>query len=487
MELSAVTKIDDLLKEFPFLMDFFVERSPKFRLLQSPAMRQTVGRVATLSQIAIIGGIDIGQLLDELADEISSKTGKKDIVVHRAGATSEEIKDALARQEILKDIISDLHAGVDMAILKKRFVDLIKDIDASEIARMEQKLIDEGMSESEVKRLCDIHVKVFEESLDSKEELKMPAGHPVHTYMLENRALEEVIRQMRALLDRLGTPPDEQMVRFLQYELQRLIDSLSEVDIHFLRKENQLFPVLEAHGISGPSSVMWALHDDIRKSLRKAHKLIAETKAAEGIAKLRETLQTLAEMIYKEEKILFPMAIELLTEADWIKVREAEEEIGYAWGTIAAPWLAGSTYEKKDKGDATGLNLDTGVLTLEQVNLMLTHLPVDLSFVNENDEVVYYSQTKERIFPRSPGVIGRKVQNCHPPKSVDTVQKILDEFRAGKKDVADFWIQLQGKFFHIRYFALRDVSGNYRGTLEVSQDITDIRKLDGQKRLLDWQ
>jgi DUF438 domain-containing protein len=118
---------------------------------------------------------------------------------------------------------------------------------------------------------------------------------------------------------------------------------------------------------------------------------------------------------------------------------------------------------------------------------MLTHLPVDLSFVNENDEVVYYSQTKERIFPRSPGVIGRKVQNCHPPKSVDTVQKILDEFRAGKKDVADFWIQLQGKFFHIRYFALRDVSGNYRGTLEVSQDITDIRKLDGQKRLLDWQ
>jgi DUF438 domain-containing protein len=426
-------------------------------------------------------------LLDELAAEISSKTGKKAIVVNKAGVTPEEIKGTLARQEILKDIISDLHAGVDMAILKKRFVDLIKDIDASEIARMEQKLIDEGMSESEVKRLCDIHVKVFEESLDSKEELKMPTGHPVHTYMLENRALEEVIRQMRALLDRLGTPPDEQMVRFLQYELQRLIDSLSEVDIHFLRKENQLFPVLEAHGISGPSSVMWALHDDIRKSLRKAHKLIAETKAAEGIAKLREILQTLAEMIYKEEKILFPMAIELLTEADWIKVREGEEEIGYAWGTIAAPWFAGSTYEKKDEGDATGLNLDTGVLTLEQVNLMLTHLPVDLSFVNENDEVVYYSQTKERIFPRSPGVIGRKVQNCHPPKSVDTVQKILDEFRAGKKDVADFWIQLQGKFFHIRYFALRDVSGNYRGTLEVSQDITDIRKLDGQKRLLDWQ
>ena len=132
------------------------------------------------------------------------------------------------------------------------------------------------------------------------------------------------------------------------------------------------------------------------------------------------------------------------------------------------------------------LNLNTGQLTADQVNLMLTHLPVDLSFVNEQDEVIYYSGTPDRIFPRSPGVIGRKVQNCHPPKSMATVQKILDEFRAGRRSTADFWIEMQGKCILIKYFAVRDAEGRYRGCLEVSQNVTEIRKLAGQKRLLDW-
>ena len=204
MELSAETKIDDLLKAFPFLIDFFHKQSPKFKILQSPMMRTTVGRVATLGQIAIIGGIEIGSLLDELAAEISSKTSQKDIVVNKPRATSEEIKNTKARQGILKDIISDLHAGVDMTILKKLFFDLIKDIDASEIAHIAQKVIEEGIPESEGKRLCDIHVKVFEESFDKKQVLKMPAGHPAHTYMLENRALEELIQQTRSPIEQLG-------------------------------------------------------------------------------------------------------------------------------------------------------------------------------------------------------------------------------------------------------------------------------------------
>ena len=487
MELNASAKMDELLKEYPFLMDFFIARSPKFKLLQSTVVRKTVGRVATLSQVAVIGGIEIGQLLDEIAAEISLKTGKTDIFVNKAAVAHEEIHDAALRQELLKDIIRDLHAGVDMAVLKQRFSDLIKDIDAAEIARMEQRLIEEGMPESEVKRLCDIHVKVFEESFGKKEKLNMPAGHPVHTLMLENRALDDLILQTRELLDRIGTPPHEQMFRFSQNKLQNLIENLMQVDIHFLRKENQLFPVLEAHGVSGPSSVMWALHDDLRNALKESRKLIADGKSAEGSVKLRETLQALADMIYKEENVLFPMAIEMLTEADWVKARKGEEEIGYAWVTPEAPWSVGAADNVYATENGDRLKLDTGVLTLEQINLMLTHLPVDLSFVNEKDEVVYYSQTKERIFPRSPGVIGRKVQNCHPPRSVDMVQKILDAFRAGKKDIAGFWIQMKGRFLHIRYFAMRDATGNYRGTLEVSQDVTDIKKLEGQKRLLDWE
>lgn len=133
-----------------------------------------------------------------------------------------------------------------------------------------------------------------------------------------------------------------------------------------------------------------------------------------------------------------------------------------------------------------GLALDTGTLTSEQVNLLLTHLPVDISYVDENDTVIYYSATPERIFPRAPGVIGRKVQNCHPPKSVDVVDRILKAFRSGERDSAEFWIQSQGKFIHVRYFALRDGTGTYKGTLEVTQDATAIRALRGERRLLDW-
>jgi hypothetical protein len=193
-------------------------------------------------------------------------------------------------------------------------------------------------------------------------------------------------------------------------------------------------------------------------------------------------------MVYKEEHILFPMAKDLLTDAEWQKVRRGEEEIGYAWVTPEQGWIGGTGQTPSPEGRVAGtIDLDTGVMTVEQVNMMLKHMPVDISFVDENDEVRYYSATKDRIFPRSPGVIGRKVQNCHPPKSFNMVQKILDEFRAGRRDKADFWIQMKGRFLLIQYFAVRDDKGAYKGTLEVSQDVTGIRKLEGQKRLLDWE
>jgi DUF438 domain-containing protein len=194
------------------------------------------------------------------------------------------------------------------------------------------------------------------------------------------------------------------------------------------------------------------------------------------------------DMIYKEEHILFPMALETLDEGEWARVRKGEEEIGYAWIRPETGWKpAEQSFPQALMAEKAGsLNFDTGQLTADQVNLILTHLPVDISFVNENDEVSYYSATPDRIFPRSPAVIGRKVQNCHPPKSVGMVEKILSSFRDGSKDEAEFWIQMAGRFIQIRYFAVRDSAGRYRGCLEVSQDVTHIRELAGQKRLLDW-
>ena len=129
--------------------------------------------------------------------------------------------------------------------------------------------------------------------------------------------------------------------------------------------------------------------------------------------------------------------------------------------------------------------LNTGVLTQDQIDLMLKTLPVDITFVDENDEVRYFSQTPDRLFPRTPAIIGRAVQNCHPASSVHTVQKILDDFRSGKRKVAEFWIKMGEVFVYIRYFAMFDEAGKYRGTLEVSQEISHIQSLQGERRLLD--
>ena len=483
MDLNANTRIDDLLQEYPFLMEYLVSRSPKFKLLESAVMRKTVGKVATLSQAAAIGGIDPGQLLKDIAAEIKKRSGV-DVVV-REGGPGAPLKDADARQEVLKGIMRDLHGGVEMSILKRRFHDLIKDIDPSEIAKMEQRLMDEGMPESEVKRLCDVHVEVFKESLSAQDAPVVPRGHPLHTFMQENRAAEGLLHGLDHVLAKLGYTPDKAAFEKEQQSLAKLIEQLGDINFHYLRKENQLFPILETHGITGPSQVMWALHDDIRIAFKNAKAGIKNSQVPDVVNTLRYLSKSVRDMIYKEEHILFPMAKDLLTDAEWQKARQGEEEIGYAWVTPEQGWIGAAPVQ--DNAAAGTVRLDTGQMTIEQVNMMLKHMPVDISFVDENDEVRYYSATKDRIFPRSPGVIGRKVQNCHPPKSFSMVQNILDEFRAGRRHKADFWIQMKGRFLLIQYFAVRDEKGTYRGTLEVSQDVTDIRKLEGQKRLLDWE
>jgi DUF438 domain-containing protein len=473
MDLSPKTKVNDLLAVYPFLKDFLIELNPEFKMLDNAFLRKTVGKLATLGKAAMISGMDVKKLLDAIAGEIKKKTnGTVSVSYDEAGKGEQD-----DRIDTMKDIIKELHAGKDVESQKKKFGELIKDVAPWEIAQMEQRLIAEGMPETEIKSLCDVHVKVFQEALEHKTVPGLPAGHPVHTLMLENRACEGILKEAEAIKDFA-----KEKTRLLD-----ILDRLGQVDKHYLRKENQLFPVLEAKGITGPSKVMWALHDDIRGFLKDVRKRVTDN-TMEQVA-LTVLIKMFNDMIYKEEHILFPMALETLSEEDWAKARKGEEEIGYAWIKPETQWKASEeSIPQALLADKVGsLNLDTGQLTPEQVNLMLTHLPIDISFVDEKDEVAYYSASPERIFPRSPGVIGRKVQNCHPPRSMGAVQKILDEFRAGNKNKADFWIQMQGKFLLIRYFAVRDADGRYRGCLEVSQDVTAIRKLEGQKRLLDWE
>ncbi len=419
------------------------------------------------------------------------------------------------RQEVLKGIIRDLHAGKDFEELKVRFARLIHNVGPTEIAEMEKRLIAEGMPEEEIKRLCNVHVAVFREALDRQQKPEATPGHPLHTFHLENDALGKAADELRELLEKADQ--DDHDAEYLQ-AVKRQLSRLGEIEKHYLRKENQLFPMLEKHGIVGPPRVMWMIHDEVRVMLKTAKRAVdagdLETIRKEG----KDLVDTVTDMIYKEENILFPMSLQTLTGDEWVEVKRGEDEVGYALIEPGDEWKPGARAEKETEakptakveaalGAGTGagvgvggasddaavfgaesaeLTLDTGKLTPEQINLILTHLPVDVTYVDENNRVRYYTKGKHRIFPRSAGIIGREVQNCHPPKSIDVVNKIIDEFRAGTKDVAEFWINSNDRFIHIRYFALRDGGGRYRGVIEVTQDVTDIRALQGQKRLLDW-
>jgi DUF438 domain-containing protein len=277
------------------------------------------------------------------------------------------------------------------------------------------------------------------------------------------------------------------------------LGKLRRFERHYLRKENILFPYLEKHGFTGPTAVMWGIHDDIRAAWKELDGALTdpgEGLASCSVAEARERVDDMTtamrEMFYKEENILFPTALRLLDQQEWLSIRDQEEDVGFFLVTPGTQWPAVEVVEQGVEQtppalqpDPGLLSLSTGLLSLEQVNLMLRHLPVDVTYVDEDDQVAFYSETRERLFPRSPAIIGREVQKCHPPASMHRVQEILDAFREGSRDEASFWIQMNERFIHIRYFALRDANQTYQGTLEVTQDVTEIRGLEGEQRLLD--
>lgn len=406
---------------------------------------------------------------------------------------SELINNSEKRKELLKHMILQLHAGEAPDEARKQLVSLLTKIPYGEVVEVEQELISEGtLSEAEVLKFCDIHSEALDGAIDLSGMKIIPPGHPVDTFKRENKELLKVVDQLESLYTRVSSvKSDEETAAFL-IQLKTLFNSLMDVEKHYLRKENLVFPFMESYGITGPPKVMWGKHNEIRELLKASIEVLnapgqLSPEEMETVVQmvLKPASDGVADMTLKEDQILLPMVMDKLTDLEWYEVYKQTLEIGFCLYDPDIEWRPENiaAEEVADAGNDL-VHLPSGSFTKAELQAILNTLPVDMTFVDKNEKVKYFSQGKERIFHRSRAILNRDVKLCHPPSSVHVVEQILEDFRTGRQDHAPFWIQMKGKFIYIEYFALRDENGEYLGTLEVSQDLTEKRALEGEQRIL---
>lgn len=401
---------------------------------------------------------------------------------------SELITNREHRQELLKEVIRELHEGKTVDEVKEKFASVIEGVSPREIAEMEVQLVKEGLPIEEIQYLCDVHAEVFKGTLEEIHHPDQVPGHPIHTFRLENNAISELIEDtIKVDLEQFKQDDSKENISKLIEDFNLLFD----IEKHYSRKENLIFPYLEKYGVTAPPKVMWGVHDEIRAKLKDVKLELSNYKGnkAQVAEKIQGALTQIVDMIFKEESILFPMALETLIEDEWIEIYMESDEIGY---TLVAPekeWVlkrVNLEMKEESKGHTEGgfIKFENGLLSAEEIAGIFEAIPGELSFVDKDNIVKFFTKGEERIFTRTKAVIGRSVENCHPHGSVHIVNKIVEDFRSGEKDSEQFWIQMGEMFILIRFFAVRNDKGEYLGTLEYVQNIKPLMNLDGEKRLL---
>lgn len=408
---------------------------------------------------------------------------------------SEHIDNSKFRKSKLKEIILKLHQGDSPETARQELLENLSNIPYGEVIEVEQELIAEGLPEEEVLSLCDAHSAVLHGNVDLSASKSIPDGHPVDVLIQENKLLKRLsdntTEEILALKYRREEDYNDAVLRIRGY-----FNQLMDVDKHYQRKEYLVFPYLEKVGITGPPKVMWGKHDEIRDLLKgsieilQSPELTSEDLQAAAEIILLPALKGVFEMTIKEEEILFPMLMDTLADGDWYEIQKQSIEIGFCLYDPQIEWKP-EGIETEDinavQKEGGNIQLHTGGFTAEELLAILNTLPVDMTFVDRNDKVKYFSQSSDRIFQRNRTILNRDVRHCHPPASAHIVDKILDDFKSGRQDRAPFWINMKGKMIHIEYFALRNEAGEYLGTLEVSQDLTGYRALEGEQRILSYK
>lgn len=408
---------------------------------------------------------------------------------------SEFINNSRKRVDELKSLILGLHDGKSADETREKLVEMMGSVPYSEVVQAEEELIEEGLDREEVLKLCDLHTDALDGAIDTSMAKNIPDGHPLYVLTKENEALQKHVDKIKHLQYSIDNGEKDKSDAKLIFQLHSLFNELMDVEKHYLKLENLLFPFLEKYEITGPPMVMWGKHDETRAFMKSSLQLLSENKNAtneelSGFFELifNPTLQSILDMIHKEEEILFPMSMDTLTDIDWYEIQQQSSEIGFCLYSPDKEWKPDVSENELNKIKSTDkIKLSTGSFTPEELEGFLNSLPVDFTFVDKDDKVKYFSEGIDRVFPRSKAILGRLVQYCHPPSSVHIVDQILNDFKSGAQDKAKFWIQMGDKFVHIAYFAVRDKNGKYIGTVEMSHDVSEYRALEGERRILNYE
>jgi DUF438 domain-containing protein len=408
---------------------------------------------------------------------------------------SEIINNSRKRIDELKSLLKQLNEGKELSEVREELTGLFGSIPYGDVVQAEQELIEEGMPVAEIQKYCDAHSEALKDKIDLTFQKHVPEGHPVSIMRKENLAISDEVAKLTEILINLKIKNESPYYYRMSFEIRSILNNLMDIEKHYSKKENLFFPYLEKYEITGPTSVMWGKDDEVREFLKSSLGVFSQE--AEITKELlmeysgflfKPTYDAILEMIEKEEKILFPMCLDKFTDLDWKEIAGQIDELGYCLISPDVKWLSDDDKEvKKEEYESGKVKFSTGSFTPEELEAMINSFPLDITFVDKDDTVKYFSHGSTRIFDRSKAILGRKVQFCHPPSSVHIVEKILNDFKSGKQNEAKFWINFKGMFVHIAYYAVRNPEGEYLGTVEVTQNIDEFKAAEGERRLLSYE
>lgn len=526
--LDLSRSVYDLVKEYPELQQIMYDLG--FTEINKKAMLHSVGKIMTIPKGAKMKGISMLDLISTLTSKgfkivgempNSINSDKQDAEASSASTTPESKEE---RNALLKVYLKRLGEGEDIESVRADFVEKFSSVDASEIMQAEQELIAEGTPISEIQQLCDLHSALFHGSTKEEkianaekaaiasmkakkqEEIKQTLaanstgpmstaeereklqqdklqlaasliaipGHPLETLTRENEVLAERISDMRAAIENKSGKED----------LLSKFEGVREIAIHYAEKGDLIYPHLNVkYGISGPSNVMWTVDDEIRDEMSS---LIKNSTFDEAwFDKVSAVLVRADEMIYKETNILFPICALNFTTEEWYGIYHDSKDYADCMGIVANVWPEAEEYEKtmfdKDAEAESAENtisspnndeivMPGGHVTLEQMTALLNTIPLEITFVDDNNINRYFNEGP-KLFKRPTMAIDREVFSCHPPKIEPMVRTIIEDFRNGVRDEFPVWVEKQGKTMLVKYMAVRDKDGKYLGTAEFVQEM----------------